>query len=688
VAVLFVAASAVAQAPADEATLAGDRPAAVRMPLALENAAQGFHSTFTAEGVRVAPLAEPEAALVALRLIGWGRAGNLSAPEPADVVIEGARIAYRRGPLVEWFVNGPAGLEQGFTISTAPVAGDTAAPIELRLELGGTLSPRLLPDGSGLLLVDDGGVARLSYTKLAAWDAEGRQLAARLELNGDTLSIVVADSGTSYPLTIDPLLGTEEFKLLPSDPPAEFFGYDVALSGDTAVVGARADSPGGSAYVYLRSGTSWSQQAKLTASADETFGTSVAIEADTLLIGAENDTDFGLFSGSAYVFVRSGTSWSQQAKLNALDEGIDDYFGHAVALSGETALVAAINEGAAYVFVRSGTSWSQQAKLVASDAVPIGDAVSLSGDTAVVGAQWTAEGAAYVFVRSGTSWSEQAKLTAADGSFSDRFGSDVAVEGDTIVVGAPRDDEPDWVSDNGSAYVFVRSGTSWTQQAKLAAWDPFESTGGDWMGASVALSGDRAIVGASTASVTGAGGAVYVFGRTGTTWTQETIITGSDVGFLDEFGSSVDLEGDRTVVGAYNNLAAYVHRLTGDDAPWTNLGFGLGGTTLPRLTGTGTLAAGSSGSLALASAPPFSLAALFISFIGASAPFKGGTLVPVPFAMHISLFTNAAGKITLPWPSFPAGLPAGTNLYFQYALQDGMAPAGVALSNAVKGTTP
>jgi len=179
-----------------------------------------------------------------------------------------------------------------------------------------------------------------------AFVAEGRQLAARLELNGDTLSIVVADSGTSYPLTIDPLLGTEEFKLLPSDPPAEFFGYDVALSGDTAVVGARADSPGGSAYVYLRSGTSWSQQAKLTASADETFGTSVAIEADTLLIGAENDTDFGLFSGSAYVFVRSGTSWSQQAKL------------------------------------------------VASDAVPIGDAVSLSGDTAVVGAQWTAEGAA------------------------------------------------------------------------------------------------------------------------------------------------------------------------------------------------------------------------------------------------------------------------------------------------------
>ncbi len=169
-----------------------------------------------------------------------------------------------------------------------------------------------------------------------------------------------------------------EFKLTASDAAAgDVFGFSVALSGDTALVGAVGDddagSFSGSAYVFVRSGTSWIQQAKLTASdaaSNDIFGGSVALIGDTALVGAAGDDDAGSVSGSAYVFVRSGTTWTEQAKLTASDAAAGDRFGIAVALNGSTALVVAPNDddaafssGSAYVFVRSGTTWSQQAKL-------------------------------------------------------------------------------------------------------------------------------------------------------------------------------------------------------------------------------------------------------------------------------------------------------------------------------------
>src|SRR6266540_2518832 len=327
----------------------------------------------------------------------------------------------------------------------------------------------------------------------------------------------------------------------------------------------------GSAYVFVRSGTGWSQQAKLTASdaaAGDIFGFSVAVTGDTDVVGASGDN---MLAGSAYVFVRSGTSWSQQAKLTASDAAASDTFGLSVAVSGDTAVVGAISDdtdagpdaGSAYVFVRSGTGWSQQAKLTASDAASgdrFGDAVGISGNTVVVGASDAASdaGSAYVFVRSGTSWSQQAMLTASDAAASDLFGRSVAVSGDTAVVGAISDDT-DAGPDAGSAYVFVRSGTGWSQQAKLTASD---AASGDRFGDAVGISGDTAVVGAQFGDTIA--GSAYVFVRSGTSWSQQAKLTASDAAAFDFFGAAVAISGDTVVVGALaDDTDASVYRTQG-----------------------------------------------------------------------------------------------------------------------------
>ncbi|MSQ08671.1 MAG: hypothetical protein EXR44_05165, partial [Dehalococcoidia bacterium] len=203
----------------------------------------------------------------------------------------------------------------------------------------------------------------------------------------------------------------------------------------------------------------WTQQQKLTASdgaANDFFGYSVAVSGDTAVVGAWGDDSA---KGSAYVFTRSGSTWTQQQKLTASDGAAIDYFGYSVAVSGDTAVVGAYGDdsykGSAYVFTRSGSTWTQQQKLTASDGAAndyFGGSVAVSGDTAVVGAYGddSEKGSAYVFTRSGSTWTQQQKLTASDGAANDFFGWSVAVSGDTAVVGARSDD-----SSKGSAYMFV-----------------------------------------------------------------------------------------------------------------------------------------------------------------------------------------------------------------------------------------
>jgi hypothetical protein len=338
------------------------------------------------------------------------------------------------------------------------------------------------------------------------------------------------------------------------------FGWSVALSGTTAVVGADTKNSGtGAAYVFTRSGSTWSQQAKLTASdgaSGDDFGFSVALSGSTAVVGADTKNSS---TGAAYVFTRSGTTWTQQAKLTASDAAASDSFGFSVAIANSTAVVGADTKnsstGAAYVFVRSGTTWSQQAKLTASDAAAngfFGYSAALSGSTAVVGAiGGNRTGEAYVFTRSGTTWTQQAKLTASGGIAGDEFGYSVALSGTTAVVGAINNN-----AGTGAAYVFTRSGTTWTQQAKLTASDGASS---DFFGNSVAIVNSTAVVGAPDNLGTGA---AYVFTRSGTTWTQQAKLTHSGVAGNDFFGYSVAMSGTKAVMGAYGRKsftgAAYV----------------------------------------------------------------------------------------------------------------------------------
>ncbi len=244
---------------------------------------------------------------------------------------------------------------------------------------------------------------------------------------------------------------------------------------------------------------------------------------DTLVIGADNHkigahTD----QGSAYVFTRGGTGWTQRQKLIADDGAPFDRFGSSVALSGGIVVVGAyhddiavnVDQGSAYVFTRANGGWMQQQKLTADDGAAndlFGWAVALSGDTTVVGAFGgnMSRGAAYVFTRSGTVWTPQQKLTANDGAAGDNFGFSVAISGDTVAVGAFTDDIGA-NQDQGSVYAFTRSGTAWMQQQKFTAND---GTAGDRFGRSVALSGDTLVTGANNKTIgTNMGqGAAYVF---------------------------------------------------------------------------------------------------------------------------------------------------------------------------------
>jgi hypothetical protein len=263
------------------------------------------------------------------------------------------------------------------------------------------------------------------------------------------------------------------------------FGRSVSVYGDTLVVGAtgedsRGDSAG-AAYVFTRSGTTWTQQAKLTASdgqAGDSFGYSVSVYGDTVVVGAYGEDSGGSSAGAAYVFTRSGTTWSQQAKLTASDGQATTRFGVSVSVYGDTLVVGAVFEDSrgrrgrgvrvhAVAPGRRGASRPSSRRATAALTTTSGRSVSLYGDTLVVGAGF--EQSAYVFVRSGTTWSEQAKLTASDGGAGDRFGwsvSRVRRHG-----GGGRLPRGQRGHDAGAAYVFTRSGTTWSQQAKLKASD-------------------------------------------------------------------------------------------------------------------------------------------------------------------------------------------------------------------------
>ena len=425
-------------------------------------------------------------------------------------------------------------------------------------------------------------------------------------VNGNQANNSLLDSGAAYVFVRDGTTWTQEAYLKASNPDADdWFGWSVAISGDTVVVGAYAEDSNatgvdgdqsddslwnpGAAYVFVRDGTTWSQEAYLKASntgGDDSFGWTVAASGDYVVVGAlyesggssgvnGPDNNLRVSSGAAYVFARTGTTWSEEAYLKASNTGSWDQFGFSVAVSGDTVVVgarsessnatgvngnqgnnSASNSGASYVFVRGPSVWSQEAYLKASNTDVLdsfGSAVAISDNTIAIGALeedgmsqgvggdesnngYPEAGAVYVFVRNGTDWAQEAYVKASNTGMDDRFGSAVAVAGDVLVVGASQEDsDSPGVNGNqlnnnmqaaGAAYVFVREGATWIQQDYLKASNTSSSHPqvGDYFGFSVSVSGDTAVAGAifedsSSTGVNGVdsddsfddAGAAYVF---------------------------------------------------------------------------------------------------------------------------------------------------------------------------------
>jgi len=369
------------------------------------------------------------------------------------------------------------------------------------------------------------------------------------------------------------------------------FGTSVSISVDTIAVGAtgedsnqititngttanadNSNSASGGAYVYKRSGTSWAQEAYIKASnndANDSFGASVSIDVDTIAVGATGEdsgtiaiingmtsssNDNSSASGAAYVYKRYGNFWIQEAYIKAANANGDNdsNFGHSVSIDGDTLAVSAIGEDSGWDNITNGTSAS--------------DNNSNSNS-----------GAVYVYKRTGSTWAQEAYIKASNNDASDSFGASVSLDGDTIVVGATNEDsattaiingttapDNDSSSNSGAVYVYKRTGSNWAQEAYIKA---SNNSAADLFGYSVSIDNDTLVVGAylessdqrtitngttaaSTDNSMAGTGAVYVYKRSGSTWTQQAYIKAVNSNVSDNFGRSVYINNNTLVVGA------------------------------------------------------------------------------------------------------------------------------------------
>jgi hypothetical protein len=448
----------------------------------------------------------------------------------------GQRVAYAWDEdLTEWYVNNQRGLEHGYTVHRRPAChgcGSRAAPgqhcsqsrgtlqehaaLQFTLAVRGHLRPRISADGRNVTFVNSAGVAAVTYNGLTVFDANGATIPAWFEEpplprvpspRTPVFRIVIDDSNAAYPLTIDPIAQQAYLKASNTEAFDEF-GSSVAISGNTVVVGAPGE------------------------------------DSNAMGVNGNQADNSASDSGAAYVFVRDGGgNWSQQAYLKASNTEASDIFGRSVAVSGNTVVVGAPFEDSS--------------------------ATGVNGDQNNNGAGNS--GAVYVFTRNGTTWSQQAYLKASNTGAGDSLGFEVSISGDTIVAGAQYEDSSatgvngngadNSATDSGAAYVFVRDGTAWSQQAYLKA----SNTGaGDLFATSVSISGNTVVVGAILEDSNATGidgdqsdnsalnaGAAYVFDRNAGVWSQQAYLKASNTGAGDLFGLAASIWNDTVVVTAY-----------------------------------------------------------------------------------------------------------------------------------------
>ena len=515
---------------------------------------------------------------LSLALAGVGRGARVS-PLPAVAPrVRADRVVYLRGDGVrEWYAAGPLGVEQGFALARRP-AGRSGA-VSLALTIAG-LRARLR--GSGMVFLARSGQVAVRYGGLVAVDARGRRLPAWFSLSGSRLLLQVADRGARYPLRIDPLV--QEAELMPDG--ALDFGWSVAADGNTIVVGAPGTMVGsnalqGAVYVFVGSGGVWKEQQELTASDGATpdqLGNSVAISGDTVVAGAwgvRRGENF--YQGAAYVFVRNGTTWIEQAELTASDLGNNANFGYSVGVADDTAVVGAPGApdnrgvGRAYIFVRRSGVWAQTAELVPPQADTLcaqfclfGWSVAIlhgSRYSVVVGAPFAGNesGAAFFFFGSDATWSAPQKLVPAAGTAGEQLGYSVAIgvySGNLqeVDAGAPLA-TVNGQGGKGAVYAFRgTAGGGWASVRRTS----YFGVAGENFGASTAFYGTTTVVGAAPIPCqyncsdhllgrSQSQGAAYVSPGDAT---KEQKLTAKDGAVGDDFGLSVATSGNLVVVGA------------------------------------------------------------------------------------------------------------------------------------------
>jgi hypothetical protein len=474
-------------------------------------------------------------------------------------------------------------------------SGCIATLSDLQLS-GGTLRPAFSPEQTDYLvevpLLSSSTILRPSQAPGVTVLIEGRVVESGADWSAPEIAVgasaklslvasAPAHNGRTYTLTLRRMLRSPSVLHAQNPAPDDQLGSELALSGDTLVAGARFEDGGpnsragqyddalkdsGAAYVFVRKGAGWTQQAYLKADVPlqgANFGYSVAIDGDRIAVGARNDRG----GGAVYVFERTAGSWQQSARLG-IDNAADDLaFGAYVALQGERLAIGAVGEdtgatdsGAVFLFEHSANGWTRAARLKANKPGPLdwlGSSVALDGDMLVTGAtgqfvDGNPSGAAHVFVRSAGTWSDQGALPAKGLEAGALFGTSVAIAGDTIAVGAFNGTAG---LTSGAAFVFVRdSSTSFRQEGVVRANNP-ES--GDYFGLRLAMSADHLLVGASRLSAQDAAGnsleragAAYLFEREAGVWRQVLQLTAAQPAAQQQFGDSVALDGQTLAVGA------------------------------------------------------------------------------------------------------------------------------------------
>jgi len=343
-----------------------------------------------------------------------------------------------------------------------------------------------------------------------------------------------------------PTIGKQLAELGSNSSAGVSFGYAMASSGDTAVIGSD---------VFTKTAAGWKQTGELTSSDNDPqgcFGVANAISGSTIVV---SDACYSYSSGRDYVFTKTAAGWKQTAVLKGSDIVGGDKFGFPVAISGTTIVVGAFQHadfaGRAYVFTKTPTGWRQTAELKGSDTVALdsfGISVAISGSTIVVGATGHAAdaGRAYVFTKTPTGWRQTTELKGSDTVAGDAFGTSLTISASTIVVGASGHS-----NDVGRAYVFTQTPTGWPQTAELKG-----SNTKDYFGFSVAISDGIAVVGAPASNSEGSvppgtgPGRAYLFTDSAAGWKQTAELKGSDIVGGDEFGWSMVLTGNTALVSA------------------------------------------------------------------------------------------------------------------------------------------